>query len=99
MIVGTLPLQGAQHAVEAPGTASGVASLTPPTASQVRPGVIGGVGIEPRLDGAGGQRQSLLAHGHLQCLQVQFVDGLAPEESLNFVPDVGGQQRGEGSFF
>jgi hypothetical protein len=72
-------MQGAQHAVKAFGATPGVASLTPTTARKARPGVIGGVGIESLFHGSGGQLQSLLAHGHFQRLQVQFVDGLAPQ--------------------
>jgi len=99
MIVRALQMQGAQGAVKALPAAPGVASLTPTTTRQTRPGVIGGVSIEPLFDGAGGQLQSLLAYGHLQRLQVQLVDSLAPHERLNLVHDVGGQQRGERSFF
>jgi hypothetical protein len=95
MIVRALQMQGAQHAVKAFTATPGVARLPPTTAGQARPGVIGGVGIESRFDGAGGQLQRLLAHGHFQRLQVQFVDGLAPHERLNLVHDVGGQERGE----
>ena len=99
MIIRALQMQGTQHAVKAFGAAPGVASLTPTTARQVRPGVIGGVGIEPLFDGAGRQLQSLLAHRHFQRLQIQAVDGLAPHKRLNLVHDVGSQQRGERSFF
>ena len=99
MIVRALQMEGAQHAVKAFAATPGVARLTPTTARQARPGVIGGVGIESRHDGAGGQLQRLLAHGHFQRLQIEFVDRLAPQERLNLVHDIGGQQRRERSFF
>ena len=99
MIVRTLQIQGAQRAVKAFRAAPGVARLTPTTARQARPGVIGGVRIEPLFDGAGGQLQSLLAHRHFQRLQIQAVDGLPPQKRLNLVHEVGGQQDGERSFF
>jgi len=99
MIVRALQMEGAQRAVKAFRAAAGVARLTPTRPRQARPGVIGGVGIESLFDGAGGQLQGLLAHGHFQRLQVQLVDRLAPHEHLNLVHDVGGQQCGEGSFF
>ena len=95
MIVCALQMERAQHAVKAFAATPGVASLTPTTAGQARPVIIGCVGIESLFDGAGGQLQSLVAHGHFQRLQVQFVDGLAPHERLNLVHDVGGQERGE----
>jgi hypothetical protein len=56
MIVRALQMQGARQAAKALAAASGVASLTPTTARQARPGVIGGVRIEPLFDGAGGQQ-------------------------------------------
>ena len=91
MIVGALQMQGTQRAVKVFGAAPGVARLAPPRARQARSGVIGGIRMESLFDGAGGQLQSLLAHGHLQRLQVQLVDSLAPHERLNLVHDVGGQ--------
>ena len=99
MIVGAFQMEGTQRALKVFRAAPGVARLTPTRARQARPGVIGGVGIESLFDGAGGQLQSLLAHGHFQRLQIQGGDGLAPHERLNLVHDVGGQQGGERSFF
>ena len=91
MIVRALQTQGTEHAVKVFAATPGVARLTPTRARQTRPGVIGGVGIESLFDGAGGQLQGLLAHGHLQRLHIQGVDGLAPQERLNLLHDVGGQ--------
>ena len=99
MIVCTLQMQGTQRAVKAFRAAAGVVRLTPTTTRQMRPGVIGGVSIEALFDGAGRQLQSLLAHRHFQRFQIQAVDGLSPHQRLNLVHDVGGQQRGERSFF
>ena len=99
MIVRTLQMQGPQRAGKAFRAAPSVARLAPTTTRQARPGVIGGVGIEPLFDGAGGQLQSLLAHRHFQRLQIQAVDGRPPPKRLNLVHEVGGQQGGERSFF
>ena len=99
MIVGAFQMEGTQRALKVFRAAPGVARLTPTRARQARPGVIGGVGIESLFDGAGGQLQGLLAHGHFQRLQIELVDRLAPHEHLNLVHDVGGQQCGEGSLF
>jgi hypothetical protein len=76
-----------------------VARLAPATARQPGTSAIGGVGIEPLFDGAGGQLQNLLPDGLLQRLQIQLINGLATQQQINLVDEVGRQQSGERSFF
>jgi hypothetical protein len=99
MIVRSLQTQGAEHAGQALGATPGVTSFAPTTAREPGTGMIRGVGIESLFNRTRRQVQSLLAHRRFQRLQVEFVDGLAPQQRLNLVYDVGGQQGRERSFF
>ena len=75
------------------------ARFLPTTTTSSRASLIAGVGVETLLDRGSRQLQDLLPHGQLQRFQIQVCHRLAPEQRLNLLHDVAGQEIGEEVFF
>jgi hypothetical protein len=99
MIVGPFQLQIAQRAAKAFLAAASIARLSAASAGQMRSGVIGSIPIQPALQKASGQGQHPLTNRHFQRIQIEILNGLAAQQALHFINDVGGQGLGERSFF
>jgi hypothetical protein len=61
--------------------------------------LIGKISAEALLHCLPGPLQNLLANRDLQSLEIQVGDRLAPQQDLNLLNDVDGQQIGEEVFF
>ena len=60
---------------------------------------IGLIGIDPLLDGAARQLQSLAPNRRLQRFQVEFFEGLASQQRFDVPQDLSGEQAAERGFF
>ncbi len=74
MVIGPLQPQRAERTHEALGSSVDIPGRLPAGTGQLRPGVVAGVGIQPLLEGAGGQPQRLTSRRDLHRLQIQILD-------------------------
>ena len=97
--VGALELQRAENTVHLLGPAPCKVCFLPTSTTNAGTGLIGKISVEALLDRLASQLQNLLANRNLQSLEIQVGHCLAPQQELNFLNDVDGQQIGEEVFF
>tara|TARA_B100000315_G_C14547921_1_gene574199 strand:+ start:1148 stop:1516 length:369 start_codon:yes stop_codon:yes gene_type:complete len=88
MVVGALQPQRAQHAIEALAPPIHVACPNATRAGYGRTDLIGSIGVEPLLDGAGRNAQRFTAGGGLDRLQVPVLDAPRTYEPFDFGEDL-----------
>ena len=99
VIIGALESQRAKNTVHLLGPAPGKVRIPPTRTWNACTGLIGKISIEALLDCLAGELQNLLANRDLQSLEIQVGHRLAPQQNLNLLNDVDGQQIGEEVFF
>ena len=99
VIVGALESQRAENTVHLLGPTPDKVRFPPTITTNPCTGLIGKISVEALLDRLAGQLQNLLANRDLQSLEIQVGHRLAPQQDLNLLNDVDGQQIGEEVFF
>ena len=99
VIVGAFESQRAENTVHLLGPTPGKVRFPPTITANAGTGLIGKISVEALLDCLAGQLQNLLANRDLQSLEIQVGHRLAPQQDLNLLNDVDGQQIGEEVFF
>jgi len=82
VIIGPLQVQRAQYTFKRLPVTAMILDKPSAGAGQFRPGVIGGVSVEPLFQRSGGQTQSLPPHRYLHSFEIQIPDRLS--SSLTF---------------
>lgn len=100
MVIGALESERAEHGLEGLGTAASVAGR-PGTVGAGSEGaaVVGEVGVEALLDGAGGELQGAAADSGLDGLEVDAVVRGGADEAVDLGADVGCETLAQRFFF